>query len=921
MTFLFFGTYLTYGQQQFDDCPNNNSEMPDYSIADANNPAFGATLELATAVIGPGDDFCIGNDPGKDTVDGCGTFLFTGLDGGQNDCPTQVCFSPRQGCGTALGNVCVWIENPNSPGTWIDLGEPNSTGNGEVCITAPPGVSQFAITICRPGNGPVSVNDVVVTQAPELDLGEDQEACVDILPTNIDLTANEPAGQTGGTWSIGSGASGTASDSNNTSQNLPDGDSAGINSTVSIAGIPTSATLDIEVEVAMTHTYVGDLEIELIAPDGESIILLTRPGTGGGFGDSSNASMSGAITFSDTASVNAEDMGDTLNSSETICLDDGICDYLPNSGPPTSFAQLSATILANGSNPNGVWTLNVSDNANDDTGSLDSWSINIDWQDGGDIADPTSYTIDGNVGAMTTFTYTYDASSEAYAGCSISDEIKYTIVDDCCDNPINPSPSCNALKVIVVLDESGSIDSDTEEDVEDASLALANALKDTGAQMAFVEFASTAAIGNYGGFTNYNLVNDAYITALNDGATGLVAQYGSNANTSGEWTNWEDALNKVLDLNDIMVADIVLFMTDGNPTAYIRDSDNAVLTNQNSTTSLNNALDEACEVKFDGSHIFMLGVGNGISSSNLQAISGPVLDDGPGNPALTVLTADYGLITSGDLTQCFLDIAQSGCNNDLSLEKTVYAGHDNGASCSGLKTIPNPNDSQVTYCFTITNDGDQTISNIDFTDLDISIDENDLTPAFVTSMTSGQSITYYYETTFSGGQVFPFNNTAEVTGETPAGDPLSDTSSAEVTEPLCTPAATCNLQPINDESCVLPVAFTEPTDVFSGIEACGATVTMDHQDSGDSDVCGGADFTRTYTIYFNGQEFATCEQPIIITTPELVVSCPQDADVSLPSCSTEQEILDAYAIWSSGFGVTGGCNTVSNLGELPSLPS
>uniref|UniRef100_UPI002621AA16 T9SS type A sorting domain-containing protein n=1 Tax=uncultured Psychroserpens sp. TaxID=255436 RepID=UPI002621AA16 len=54
---------------------------------------------------------------------------------------------------------------------------------------------------------------------------------------------------------------------------------------------------------------------------------------------------------------------------------------------------------------------------------------------------------------------------------------------------------------------------------------------------------------------------------------------------------------------------------------------------------------------------------------------------------------------------------------------------------------------------------------------------------------------------------------------------------------------------------------------------------------------------------------------------DLTVSCPQDADVSLPSCSTEQEILDAYAAWSSGFGVTGGCNTVSNLGELPSLPS
>ena len=354
--------------------------------------------------------------------------------------------------------------------------------------------------------------------------------------------------------------------------------------------------------------------------------------------------------------------------------------------------------------------------------------------------------------------------------------------DDCCINPINPSPSCNALKVIVVLDESGSIDADTEEDVEDATLALANALIDTGAQMAIVEFSTDSSIGSYGGYTNWSTVDQAFYDALNNNTGGLRSSYGD-----GGWTNWEAALDDVLDLNDIQVADIVLFMTDGNPTAYIRDSDQQILTNQNAATSLANALDESCEVKQDGSHIFMLGVGGNITASNLEAISGPIVDDGPANPTLTVLSADYGLITSGDLTQCFLDIAQSGCNNDLSLEKTVYAGHDGGVSCNGSKTIPNPTNSQVTYCFTISNNGDQTISNIDFEDLDIGIDETQLTPAFSTSLNSGQSVTYYYQTTFSGGQTFPFNNTANITGETPTGDPLSDSSSAEVTEPECTP--------------------------------------------------------------------------------------------------------------------------------------
>ena len=388
--------------------------------------------------------------------------------------------------------------------------------------------------------------------------------------------------------------------------------------TVSGIGVisPTNPLYDVKINI--DHTYTGDLDIFLIAPDNTSVELST--GNGG--------------TGNDYA-------GTSFNASATNSITTGSAPFTGVFLPEGNLSDF------NGVNADGDWILRICDSAGQDVGSVFSWQISFG------TSDP-------------------------------------------CGNPINPSPSCNAFKVIVVLDESGSIDSTTEGQVEAASLALANALKDTGAQMAFVEFASSAAISNFGGFTNWNLVNQAYIDGLNNGTTGLVARYGNNANTTGEWTNWEDALNKVLDLNDLMTADIILFMTDGNPTAFIRDSDNAVRTNQAASNSLFNALDEACEVKQDGSHMFMLGVGNNISSTNLAAISGPIVDDGPLNPTLTVLSADYGLITAGDLTQCFLDIAQSGCNNDLSLNKTVYAGHDNGASCDGAKTITNPGNSQVT---------------------------------------------------------------------------------------------------------------------------------------------------------------------------------------------------------------------------------
>ncbi|WP_299229838.1 hypothetical protein, partial [uncultured Psychroserpens sp.] len=61
-------------------------------------------------------------------------------------------------------------------------------------------------------------------------------------------------------------------------------------------------------------------------------------------------------------------------------------------------------------------------------------------------------------------------------------------------------------------------------------------------------------------------------------------------------------------------------------------------------------------------------------------------------------------------------------------------------------------------------------------------------------------------------------------------------------------------------------------------------------------VCGGAvslsfDLSATDDCGLDG-----CSGTFSVAGADpLVVSCPQDADVSLPSCSTEQEILDAYA--------------------------
>ena len=83
----------------------------------------------------------------------------------------------------------------------------------------------------------------------------------------------------------------------------------------------------------------------------------------------------------------------------------------------------------------------------------------------------------------------------------------------------------------------------------------------------------------------------------------------------------------------------------------------------------------------------------------------------------------------------------------------------------------------------------------------------------------------------------------------------------------CEPSAECNLSALDLEGCSIPAPFTDFNDVFTNVEACGGTLTMDYMDNGDLVICGdgdGADFTRTYTLYREGVPFATCDQAITV---------------------------------------------------------
>ncbi|MFH8607996.1 S8 family peptidase [Streptomyces sp. NPDC018029] len=99
-------------------------------------------------------------------------------------------------------------------------------------------------------------------------------------------------------------------------------DNATAESPVTVTEVPGNAPAALSVPVTIQHTYIGDLQVQLIAPDGTAYTLKGY-GTGGS-----------TDNINTTYTVNA--------SSETA---------------------------------NGTWKLRVSDNAAQDTGKIDSWSL------------------------------------------------------------------------------------------------------------------------------------------------------------------------------------------------------------------------------------------------------------------------------------------------------------------------------------------------------------------------------------------------------------------------------------------------------------------------------------------------------------------------------------------------------------------
>jgi len=121
-----------------------------------------------------------------------------------------------------------------------------------------------------------------------------------------------------GSYTTGGGG-GTQTYTNTT--DYPINDNSTVDSPITVSGRSGNAPSTASVTVAIVHTYIGDLKVDLVAPDGSLYNIHNHTGSS------------------------------TDNINKTVTL------------------NLSTELL------NGTWKLRVNDNANLDTGKIDSWSV------------------------------------------------------------------------------------------------------------------------------------------------------------------------------------------------------------------------------------------------------------------------------------------------------------------------------------------------------------------------------------------------------------------------------------------------------------------------------------------------------------------------------------------------------------------
>ena len=136
--------------------------------------------------------------------------------------------------------------------------------------------------------------------------------------------------------------------------------------------VPSTSGTVIKATVSLNgfnHTYPSDVDILLVGPSGQKLLLMSDAG---GTADVVNAS----ISFNDTASASLPN-NSIISGTYKPTNNDTNSDTFPSPAPASPYATTLSTFI--GTNPTGVWSLYVRDDDQQDAGTISGgWSISFE---------------------------------------------------------------------------------------------------------------------------------------------------------------------------------------------------------------------------------------------------------------------------------------------------------------------------------------------------------------------------------------------------------------------------------------------------------------------------------------------------------------------------------------------------------------
>ncbi len=273
--------------------------------------------------------------------------------------------SDANGANTSLDPVFAGLANPN--GTWVlrfnDCSQ-GDTGTITDATLSLNGVTATPMPTATPTGSPTPTPTPTATPTPTPTPTPTATPTPSPVPTLTPIPTPTPTGSPTPT------PTNTFAGTNFGA--IPDNDCSGPGRQImfAVTGISTPIS-NLRVSFTGTHTYVGDLDVRLIAPNGTtSAFIFTFVGNGAGpSGDSSD--LNGTYNFFDAAVNNFTTAAGLVGPTTAIAPGN----YRASDGTGANISLDS--VFANLANPNGTYILQFNDCAAGDTGSITAATLSF----------------------------------------------------------------------------------------------------------------------------------------------------------------------------------------------------------------------------------------------------------------------------------------------------------------------------------------------------------------------------------------------------------------------------------------------------------------------------------------------------------------------------------------------------------------